>query len=392
MSVAAPYQLLPRLKAEELSALRADIELRGVQVAVELDDDGNILDGHHRVAIADELGIEYPTIERHFDNEQEKREHVIKLNLARRHLAPHEWGKVFAQLLDVRGIERGQGARNDNGTSATVAEVADELGVPERTARHRLRRADEYDALPEARQDLIAQGTLNLHDAVIEDRRDQRATEKKRLAAKERQDFKLSDDCGVITGDFRKIAKTIADNSVDLIFTDPPYCLKDIPIYGDLAEVAARVLKPGGSLIAEVGNYAIPDILDLMRPHLQYLWTLGVIHTGQLAQMRYYAIKVARKPLLWFVKGARRKPMDFVLDAIEGKCEKEHHAWQKGGVEAAYYIEKLTQPGDLVFDPCCGSGTVAVACKRLGRKWITCEVDPDTATLARKRIREAEVA
>ncbi len=49
------YQLFNPLSAEEYAALEADIAKRGVLVAVEQDQQGNILDGHHRVEIAEKL-------------------------------------------------------------------------------------------------------------------------------------------------------------------------------------------------------------------------------------------------------------------------------------------------------------------------------------------------
>ena len=52
-------------------------------------------------------------------------------------------------------------------------------------------------------------------------------------------------------------------------------------------------------------------------------------------------------------------------------------------------FEKLilmyTNPGDLVFDPFCGSGTTGIACKKHGRRFVGCEIDPkrfQMATLA----------
>lgn len=54
-----PYQLLPPLSDEEYAALRADIAERGVLVPIVRDQHGNILDGHHRVRIAEDLGITY---------------------------------------------------------------------------------------------------------------------------------------------------------------------------------------------------------------------------------------------------------------------------------------------------------------------------------------------
>ena len=62
----AEYQLLPPLRPDERSQLEADIRKRGVLVPVELDEEGRILDGHHRAEIARTLGLEIPTLVRRF--------------------------------------------------------------------------------------------------------------------------------------------------------------------------------------------------------------------------------------------------------------------------------------------------------------------------------------
>jgi Homeodomain-like domain/ParB-like nuclease domain len=83
-----PYQVLPPFSPEDYAALKADIEARGVLVAVEYDEDDHILDGVHRVQICQELGItEWPRVVRTGLSEEEKRAHAWRLNLARRHLS-----------------------------------------------------------------------------------------------------------------------------------------------------------------------------------------------------------------------------------------------------------------------------------------------------------------
>jgi ParB-like chromosome segregation protein Spo0J len=96
--VTQPYQLLPSLTADEYEALRADIASRGVMVPVELDDDGHILDGHHRAGIAVELGLDYPTVIRSGWTEDEKVAHVLAMNLARRQLTREQRAGVVAEL------------------------------------------------------------------------------------------------------------------------------------------------------------------------------------------------------------------------------------------------------------------------------------------------------
>jgi site-specific DNA-methyltransferase (adenine-specific) len=52
-------------------------------------------------------------------------------------------------------------------------------------------------------------------------------------------------------------------------------------------------------------------------------------------------------------------------------------------------VAAFTDPGDLVWDPYCGSGTTGVACLRLGRRFIGHEMQPHYAKIAAERL-EAE--
>jgi adenine-specific DNA-methyltransferase len=48
-----------------------------------------------------------------------------------------------------------------------------------------------------------------------------------------------------------------------------------------------------------------------------------------------------------------------------------------------------TDPGDLVLDPTCGSGTTAFVAEQWGRRWITCDTSRVALTLARQRLMTA---
>lgn len=138
--MSAPYQLLAPLRDEEYAALKADIAAHGVQVPVELDEAGVVIDGHHRVEIAAELAIDYP---RHVVpglSDADKRERALKLNLLRRHLGPIAWAEAFRKLADERGIRLGKQGRQK---TDTVSVLAAELGVDVRTARRRLKVAED---------------------------------------------------------------------------------------------------------------------------------------------------------------------------------------------------------------------------------------------------------
>jgi len=76
--------------------------------------------------------------------------------------------------------------------------------------------------------------------------------------------------------------------------------------------------------------------------------------------------------------------------------------WAAGFTEAKLYavqtakkvvercILMTTDPGDLVFDPTCGSGTTAVCAEGLGRRWITCDTSRVAVAVARQRIMTAK--
>lgn len=49
----------------------------------------------------------------------------------------------------------------------------------------------------------------------------------------------------------------------------------------------------------------------------------------------------------------------------------------------------VTDPGDLVFDPTCGSGTTAFVAEQWGRRWITCDTSRVATTLAKQRLMTA---
>ncbi len=48
-----------------------------------------------------------------------------------------------------------------------------------------------------------------------------------------------------------------------------------------------------------------------------------------------------------------------------------------------------TDPGDLVFDPTCGSGTTAYVAEQWGRRWVTCDTSRVALTLAKQRLMTA---
>ena len=127
------YQLLRPLTREERVALKDSIKRNGVKVPIEYDESGNVLDGHHRLEICAELGItDFPHVSRIGMNEEEKIEHIIALNSARRHLTledmmaarkerivrveqAREQGKSLRAIAEEEGVSLAQVRRDVTG-------------------------------------------------------------------------------------------------------------------------------------------------------------------------------------------------------------------------------------------------------------------------------------
>lgn len=188
----------------------------------------------------------------------------------------------------------------------------------------------------------------------------------------------------IITGDARVLAKAIPDNSVALIFTDPVY--QNIDDYRWLAETAARVLKDGGMVLAQVGSEFRYDAETAMMPYLTPLPLLAEVYHMAFRRMWKYRVMQGWKPYLWFYKGESRNG-GFVFDRFHSRgADKRFHRWGDSTYFATTYINALTSPNDAIVDFFTGSGMIPAVCKILNRNYLAFEIDPATAELARQRI------
>ncbi|MCK5127226.1 MAG: site-specific DNA-methyltransferase [candidate division Zixibacteria bacterium] len=64
------------------------------------------------------------------------------------------------------------------------------------------------------------------------------------------------------------------------------------------------------------------------------------------------------------------------------------HPAQKPDKLFVWILQNHSNEGDTIFDPFMGSGATGVACQRLGRNFIGCEIDPEYCEIARRRIAE----
>lgn len=126
-----PFQVMPPLSKDEYEGLKAQIAQYGVLVPVEYDEEGNILDGFHRVQVCQELGIaNWPSITRIGLTETEKRTYARTVNSSRRHLTREQKRQLIRdQLLDTPELSNRQIAQIIGTTPDTVITVRSELEV-----------------------------------------------------------------------------------------------------------------------------------------------------------------------------------------------------------------------------------------------------------------------
>lgn len=190
----------------------------------------------------------------------------------------------------------------------------------------------------------------------------------------------------ITTGDAKEVSRLIPDDSIDLIFTDPPYLKEFLHLYEWITETGSRVLKNGGWLFCYGAGEHMPASLAGMEGNgLDYFWTFILLHNGGYPRMWNKTLMSGYKPIFAYTKGKPRINKWMSTIHTDG-MDKRFHAWGQGAGMAIKTIEMLTNPGDIVFDPFVGGGTTASACKILERNYIAFEIDPDVAELARNRV------
>jgi len=152
----ARFQPHPPLSEDEYAALKEDIRKNGQIVPILIDEDGNILDGHHRNRICGELGIP-----RRFEvvpdlpDDNAKMEFALRVGNLRRHLSNEQ----------KRELVRSELQRNPNRTDAFIAGILGVSASMVNRHRHDLaeearREAETADWTPEYRAAIERMGQL----------------------------------------------------------------------------------------------------------------------------------------------------------------------------------------------------------------------------------------
>ena len=429
---------LDSAKVAELAASIAEI---GLLQPIGIRPDGTLVYGYHRLEACKQLGwTEIPAVVVDGDDLRaelaeisenlirseltvlEQSEHIGRRKRIYEQLYPH----AKPEVQRLRGLKLFQNPSADNLTALEVSipkvptfvqDTAQKLGVSERTAR-RLVQIDS-GLLPEVKDQIrhtpIADNESELLNlARLEPREQQSVADVlasgeaktvkdavrhiKRREIQEAQadaDGDLPSTIQIRHGDFREVLATLPPESVDAIITDPPYLLEYIPLFEPLAEHAARLLKPHGVLVVMVAHLHLPDYINALDKHLKYRWVCAYIMDGPKASVAVSRVGAAWKPLLVYVRRDARDlrfiPSDVFYGAnkTEDGLEKRYHHWQQSLDGFTEIVQRFTEPGDLVVDPFLGSGTTALACLQLGRRFVGCDLDAGAVAIARRRVQDA---
>lgn len=132
-----PFQVMPPLSDDEYADLRRDIARNGITVPVVYDQRGRLIDGHHRLQIAAELGIEnVPQVVREVVNAQHARSIAYALNLHRRHLSREAKRELLAtSIKSDPELSNREHARRVGTSDHTAAVVRDDLEATAQVAQ-----------------------------------------------------------------------------------------------------------------------------------------------------------------------------------------------------------------------------------------------------------------
>lgn len=245
----------------------------------------------------------------------------------------------------------------------------------------------------------------------------------------------------IIFGDALMSLKSLPDNSVDLIFADPPYNIgknfnghvekwKTEESYLEWCyewlELCVQKLKQNGSFYVMTATQFMPYFDIFLRKKLTILSRIVWSYDSSGVQAKKYYGSMY-EPILFCVKdkdnytfnsdnilveaktGAKRKLIDYrkaiptvySSEKVPGNVwefprvryrmeEYENHPTQKPVALLERIIKASSNEGDLVLDPFSGTFTTCFVAKELGRESIGIEIQDEYVKIGLRRLRLAE--
>lgn len=198
--------------------------------------------------------------------------------------------------------------------------------------------------------------------------------------------------CSVVQGDCLALAKDIPSSQVDLLLADPPYGIhlntnyasrglgrRNYPrIVGD-----DRPFDPAPWLrFPRVILFGANHYADKLPP--QDCWIVWDKRCGVAKETTFADCELA-----WSNLPGQARVFRHVWNGLHRDSERgvvREHPTQKPVALMEWIIARWSKPGDVVLDPYLGSGTTAIAAKRLGRHFLGFEISPEYCEVSRRRL------
>ncbi|GAB4429245.1 MAG: hypothetical protein Fur0044_26950 [Anaerolineae bacterium] len=238
-------------------------------------------------------------------------------------------------------------------------------------------------------------------------------------------------------GDAVEILKQYPDESIDLVFADPPYNLdKNYNVYADeqaeeqyiqwcnswLTEYI-RILKPTGSLyLLNLPHWAMYHATFLnQRLHFQnwIVWDALSEPRGKVMPAHYALLFYTKHPHNFTFNYDEINQLDARSYCLRASCirsrktagldnkevltdiwwdvhrikhprDRDHHPCQLPDLLMQRIIKLSTNPGDVVLDALGGAGTTPIAALQLGRRYVAIDVDPYYVQIMQAKIAQIE--
>jgi hypothetical protein len=417
--------LIPPLAADELRQLEENILRDGCRDPLVVWD-GILIDGHNRHEICTRHSLPFETTQMVFEDRDAAMDWMDSNQLGRRNLSPDQFKLLLGRRYNRAKMKHGgrreilrkltleetravlfpelEGTSKPGKNSEEASPQSEDLKTSEKLAeqhgvsRATVERAGEFaDAVEEVKKlqpEVVAQGEAAiLREAknIKRQRKEKRMEERREKAEKalEENHSTTDPDFRLILGDLLEAGVDIADESVDVIVTDPPYPEEFLETFSKLSELAARVLKPGGHCLVMSGQSHLPEVYARLCENLKYQWTLNYYTPGQSTQVFGRKVKSNWKPVIWLIKG--KNDWEHIQDTVRSdENDKRFHKWGQSVSGIAKLIELFSVQNQTVFDPFVGGGTTAIAALVTGRKFIGIDIDPLCIAMSSKRIAETK--
>ena len=199
--------------------------------------------------------------------------------------------------------------------------------------------------------------------------------------------------------DAKELLKSFPDSKRIVIITDPPYGINYIPtwkkwdgsecdfekIEGDNKPFNPEHLLKYINLIIFGANY----FSDKLPVGNWIVWDKRITEKkdkmiGNPFEMCWYRLNGFKGERIYRILHGGV----INADSSRGNNQKRLHPTQKPVKLMLEIIKEFTKEGDLIIDPYCGSGSTLVACARLRREFIGCDINPEYCKIANERIQK----